>query len=200
MTPLSPAVAEDIPEAATAISYSARAHASGATGKRKDIHAYLTANRPAIGRLLHGDFEIRSLSEAEKLATMLGSHCPNSEFAAIGVWELLSNAIEHGNLEIDFVKKSALLLAGTYQTELERRGTMEPYADRIVRVTFRQLKTKVRLRVVDQGKGFDFRAYGPDFNAAEAPNGRGMAIARQMSFSTLTYIGSGNIVEATILR
>ncbi len=175
-------------------------NAPASAGRRRAIHAYVSANRPAIGRLLRGDFEIRTMSEAEKLATMLGSHCPDPEQAAIGFWELLANAVEHGSFEIDFAMKSALLLAGTYHAELKRRGGMAPFRDRVVRVQFRQFRRSIRVRIADQGRGFDFAAFGPDFSPHFAPNGRGIAMARQMVFSTLTYLGAGNIVEASIRR
>lgn len=175
-----------------------RNHLRGASARYKAIHAYLDANRPAIGHLIQGLFEIRTLPEAERLATMLASHCPNAEEAAIGFWELLSNAIEHGNLGINFNEKSALLLSDQYHAEIERRSAMEPYCRRVVQVQFRRLKSEIRILVTDEGEGFDFHAYGPGFRADTAPNGRGIALARQIAFSTLRYHENGQKVEARI--
>ena len=53
----------------------------------------------------------------------------------------------------------------------------------------------------DGGPGFDWRAY-LEFSPERAfdPNERGIALARQMSFSSLEYQGNGNIVVARIAR
>ena len=51
----------------------------------------------------------------------------------------------------------------------------------------------------EQGKGFDwskFLSFDPD--RAFDPNGRGIAMARTMSFSSLEYQGCGNVVVARI--
>ncbi|CAN1557916.1 hypothetical protein MCEMSEM23_02505 [Rhabdaerophilaceae bacterium] len=174
---------------------------AGRQGSRQSaIRDFIENNRPAIGRLMRASFEIRSLQEAENLATMLASHCPNPELASIGLWELLSNAIEHGNMEIDFAEKSRLLIQGEFHAEIDRRLSTPPYSGRCARVSFRQYRSHVWIRIVDQGKGFDTQAFSGEFAQIDAPNGRGIAMARQITFATLTYLGNGNAVEATILR
>ena len=57
------------------------------------------------------------------------------------------------------------------------------------------------LEVEDQGPGFDWRGF-LDFDPerAFAPNGRGIALSRQLSFATLTYIPPGNAVVVTVTR
>ena len=51
------------------------------------------------------------------------------------------------------------------------------------------------------GCGFDWRRF-LDFDPerAFAPNGRGIALSRQLSFSSLTYIPPGNRVVVTVPR
>jgi hypothetical protein len=53
--------------------------------------------------------------------------------------------------------------------------------------------------VIDQGAGFDWQRY-LDFDPERAtdPNGRGIAMARLMSFESLSYSGCGNCVVATV--
>lgn len=165
---------------------------------RKAIRDYLSTNRPAIGRLVRGTFEICTFAEAERLSTMLASHCPDPELASIGIWELLSNAIEHGSLEIDFDTKSRHLLAGTFEEELASRALDPVLAARVVRIDFSQSHRQIRIRIEDEGPGFAYDrvlALGPTLTA---PNGRGIAMARHITFSSLTYMGRGNIVVATI--
>lgn len=162
------------------------------------IRDYISMNKPAIGRMLRGVFEISTFSEAEKLATMLASHCPNPDMAAIGIWELLANAIEHGNLEIDFALKSTLLMQGRLHSEIERRLKLPQYRARSVRVFFKRQPKLIRLRIIDEGPGFDFETALKAERPALAPNGRGLMLARTMTFSRIRFIGAGNIVDATI--
>ena len=160
------------------------------------IKDFMAARKPAVGRLLSGVFEIRTLDEAEKLSTMLAANYPDPDRVAAGIWELLSNAVEHGNLAIDFAMKSELLRAGTFHEEIERRLAIAPFGGRVARVEFRRSRTRIRLTVVDEGEGFDFRAFlGADM-PLDAPNGRGIAIASRLSFDRLTYLGAGNRVDA----
>lgn len=162
------------------------------------IRDYISMNKPAIGRMLRGVFEISTFDEAEKLATMLASHCPNPDMAAIGIWELLANAIEHGNLEIDFALKSTLLMQGRLHAEIERRLKLPQYRSRTVQVFFKRQARSIRLRIRDEGPGFDFEAAMKAERPALAPNGRGLMLARTMTFSRIRFIGTGNIVDATI--
>ena len=168
--------------------------------RKRSIRAYLAVHRPVIGRLIQGEFEIRTLSEAERLATMLASHCPDPENTAIGLWELLCNAIEHGNYDIDCEQKAALLRQGLLHEELEHRSVLPPYCDRVVKVNFRQSSKRIEIRIEDEGRGFDFARYLAVLPFSEAPNGRGIAMARALAFSTLNYQGAGNIAIATIGR
>lgn len=162
------------------------------------IRDYIAINKPAIGRMLRGTFEITTLQEAEKLATMLASHCPNPDMASVGIWELLANAIEHGNLEIDFALKSALLMQGRHHAEIERRLRLPQYRHRVVNVVFQQNRRTIRLRITDEGPGFDFETVLKTDRPALAPNGRGLMLARTMTFTRIRFIGKGNVVDAII--
>ena len=162
------------------------------------IQDYIACHKTTVGRLISGVFELRTMDEAEKIATMLGSHCPSPERSAVGIWELLSNAIEHGNLEISQDEKAMLLENGTFVDEIARRLGQSPYADRVARIEFRRTHTAVRLRVTDQGPGFDYeKLFGADA-PLDQPNGRGIGVARTMCFDRLTYRGAGNEVEAVV--
>ena len=60
---------------------------------------------------------------------------------------------------------------------------------------------EVWVEISDDGDGFDWRRF-LDFDPerAFAPNGRGIALSRQLSFSSLTYIPPGNRVVVTVPR
>ncbi len=175
-----------------------RPEAPAAQRTSASIREYVASHKSAIGRLVMGVFEIQTLQEAEKLSTMLATHCPDPENIAVGIWELLSNAIEHGNLEISFDEKTKLLKSGTFVNEVNRRLTLAQYAKRIVRVEFERTEDAIRLTVLDEGRGFDFTRFLKGDAIPERPNGRGILMASKACFDRLTYRGCGNVVEAAI--
>lgn len=175
-----------------------RAEALSARSTSASITKYVASHRSAVGRLMMGVFEIQTLREAENLSAMLATHCPDPERVAAGIWELLSNAIGHGNLEIGFEEKTMLLESGAFADEVDRRLASLQYARRIARVEFERTKSTIRLTVIDEGRGFDFTSFLKQDAAAERPNGRGILIVAKVSFDRLTYQGCGNRVEAAI--
>jgi response regulator RpfG family c-di-GMP phosphodiesterase len=164
----------------------------------KAIQDYVASHKSAVGRMLSAVFEIRTMDEAQKLSTMLATNCPIPEKVAVGIWELLANAIEHGNLEIDYDEKARLLESGRFEGELARRLRQPPYADRVARVEFRRATKSIRLRVIDEGPGFDFRRFVEADLPMDRPNGRGICIARKLCFDRVIYKGQGNVVEVVM--
>ncbi len=162
----------------------------------KAIRDYLAAHKSVVGRLICGTFEIRGLDQAEKLSTMLASNYPAPERVSTGIWELMCNAIEHGNLEIDFNNKSKLIQSGHYTEEISRRLAMPNFSKRVVLVEFKRTKTGIRLRVTDEGPGFDYKKFLSSHLSVETPNGRGILIATKFSFDKVIYRGRGNVVDA----
>jgi anti-sigma regulatory factor (Ser/Thr protein kinase) len=157
----------------------------------------LAARTFAVGRLVSARFEIRTLEQADKLSAMLASQYPVPERVLAGIWELLSNAVEHGNLEIEFEEKSKLMQSGGYPQEVARRLELPGLADRVVSVRFRRMMKSIRMRVCDEGPGFDFSRY-IDAPLSEGPNGRGILIATKFSFDKVAYRGRGNVVDAMV--
>lgn len=151
------------------------------------------------GRCLErATFAFKSLDEAETLAVLISGAMPDSARRLGGVLELLVNAIEHGSLGVGADEKRQLLLSGQLHVELERRSKVAPYAARVARASFERLERGVRLTITDEGDGFDFEkvlAATPDLMA---PHGRGIYLARAMSFDRLRYEGRGNVVVAEV--
>ena len=144
-------------------------------------------------------FEFFSLQEARELAARLARRCPEPELAAMGLSELFINAIEHGNLGICYAEKTALRLSNRWEAEVERRLALPEYATRKARVEVKQVADELIFIVSDCGQGFDWQNYlaiAPE--RAYDPNGRGIALARQLSFASLEYHGCGNIAVATV--
>ena len=156
---------------------------------------------PPIGRMVHGRFSFQSLAEARNLARLVASQCPTPEVIVCGLVELAINAVEHGNLGIAYEEKTALVLAGRWESEVEKRLALPEYRSRFAELEFRGDARSVEITIRDQGPGFDWGAY-LDFDPARAmdPNGRGIALARQVAFPLLEYVGAGNEVHCTIPR
>jgi hypothetical protein len=116
-----------------------------------------------------------------------------------GLLELLINAIEHGNLEVTGDEKRALLMDGRWHDELLARLDDPRYASRAVRVTFERRTSELFITIEDDGAGFDFAEVlrgGLDENFSR--HGRGIALARLMSFDDLQWEGRGNRVIGRI--
>lgn len=107
--------------------------------------------------------------------------------------------MEHGNLALSYQDKTDLLLEGCWQEEVDRRLDLPEYRERYVEVFFERLPNSIRFTISDQGNGFDWTKY-LDFDPERIfdPHGRGIAMARKLSFSTLEFQGNGNSVLATV--
>ncbi len=78
----------------------------------------------ALNLLVKGDFTIQRLDEVDNLATLLAKMCPEPDKVVLGLWELLINAVEHGNLGITYEEKSELLQLNIWREEIDRRTRM----------------------------------------------------------------------------
>jgi len=143
-------------------------------------------------------FVIRTMQDAEELTKRLAAQYPEPDAVSTGIWELLANAIEHGNLAIRHDEKTELLLANELDSEIELRLSLPVFRDRRVQVEFEKSDSQIKLKIADEGEGFDFQTYLDGEARLDAPNGRGIAIAQKLSFDGLTYRGKGNVVEAVV--
>jgi CheY-like chemotaxis protein/anti-sigma regulatory factor (Ser/Thr protein kinase) len=152
-----------------------------------------------FGFLREGVFQIRDLEEGRLLANLLARACPDPARAIHGLQELLINAVEHGNLGMTYAEKGTLLLADRWEQEVERRLGLPDYRERRVEIRFVNQPDRVEFTIRDQGDGFDWSKY-LDFSPERAfdLHGRGIAMARKLSFDSLEYLGNGNTVVATI--
>ncbi|WP_135075832.1 response regulator [Terasakiella sp. SH-1] len=144
-------------------------------------------------------FVIRTLDDAQKLANLLSCSFPDPDRVYLGIHELLTNAIEHGNLALDYHQKSELLATGQWQSEIDRRQNLPENIKKTVDVKLMRGKDKLELFITDKGKGFrsnDYLEIDPCriFDA----HGRGIAMAKKLSFDELEYIGCGNKVRAAV--
>jgi len=155
----------------------------------------------ALGFIKRGVFEFQTIEQGKKLATLLASICPDPEKAVMGLWELFLNAIEHGNLGISYKKKSQLIENDEWLAEVERLISLAENILKRVKVQVKNLKYEIRFFIQDQGNGFEWQSFlelSPD-RAFDA-HGRGIAVAKKLSFDRIKYIGKGNKVLAVIRK
>ena len=149
----------------------------------------------AMSMLDRAEFRFRRFDEIGPLLEVLTGLCPAPETAAIGLSELLLNAVEHGNLGISYEDKRQLRLQNKWEVEVARRQELPEYRDRWVRVRVVRHGDHIEFGISDEGAGFDWRKYLEiDPERAADPNGRGIAMARMLSFDSLEYRGSGSLV------
>mgnify|MGYP003633873538 CR=1 FL=1 len=161
------------------------------------VQQELAKRSGAILLLAEGRFVFRTPQEADALAILLATGLDRPAAVAMGLSELMINAVEHGNLELDYKNKSALMAEGRWDAVIESRLREAPYKDRRVTVDVVRTATHTRFKITDEGKGFDWHAY-VDLTMKRAfdTHGRGIAMARKMAFEAMAYMGAGNIVEA----
>jgi phosphoserine phosphatase RsbU/P len=144
-------------------------------------------------------FRLRTIEEARDVGTLVAGLCPDPANTVIGLTELIVNAVEHGNLGITYAEKSELSGLDRWLAELERRAALPENADKFVEVLFERDEHQIRITVKDQGAGFDWRPYlEPDPTRVFDTHGRGITIARRLSFDDLEYRDPGNEVVAFI--
>ena len=156
------------------------------------------AERP-IELLRQGCFHFHSLDEARLLAHYLANACPRPERVILGLQELLINAVEHGNLGISYQEKSTLLLADTWEQEVDYRLQLDDNKEKYVEVLFQRQPANILFTITDQGQGFAWQEY-LQFSPERAfdIHGRGIALANKLSFDALSYQGIGNRVVVSI--
>lgn len=84
--------------------------------------------------------------------------CDETTLMQIGVAldESISNAIIHGNLEVDSgIREDGAQGLKAYFAAIEERRTQSPYRERQVRITTRLSRDMAEVVIADDGKGFD---------------------------------------------
>ena len=153
------------------------------------------------GLMREGYFRFQTLDEADNLAVFLSNACPMPESVVTGLAELLINAIEHGNLGITYREKSGLIQQDRWAGEVERRLSLPINRDKFVEVFFESTELEIAIRVKDQGTGFRWEPFLEiDPDRAFDSHGRGIAMARILSFHSLEYLGCGNEVRVIVPR
>jgi DNA-binding response OmpR family regulator len=159
----------------------------------------LAAHGLSLDMLETGTFRMQTVAEVNALTIMLARACPNPEMVVIGLSELLINAVEHGNLGITYEEKTQLQQTGHLDEEMARRLTHPENMKKYAKVTFERLPGKIHITICDQGPGFDWKKYLElNMELACASHGRGIAMAKALSFDQVEFHGKGNEVLCVI--
>lgn len=164
-----------------------------------EIRDQLREEELGLQLMVEARFEYRTLTDAKRLAGLLAHAFPEPDRVLVGLFELFTNAVEHGNLAITYAEKGALIESNGLFAEIARRLELPEYRDRTARIRLSRHPEYLEVHIEDEGAGFDFHRY-LDFQAERAfdPHGRGIAMARRTCFDELEYLGRGNEVKARV--
>lgn len=167
----------------------------------KKLSSLLENQNDSFNLLTEADFVITTISEAEHLSSMLADCYPNPMRVFPGLFGLMINAIEHGNLGIGYTEKSRLLEKGQWGQEINHRLLLAENIYKNITVNYHKTDQAITVIITDQGKGFDWKSFltiNPD--RVLKGNGRGIALARIQSFDKLEYNVPGTQVTATVFK
>jgi len=118
-----------------------------------------------------------------------------SENVALALQEAISNAMFHGNLEIDSAVRAERGIKG-FNEEIEARRTDERYRDRTVRIQYDLNPEYVEYVIEDDGPGFNYNAL-PDPRDQQnffKDSGRGILIIR-IHMDEISWSERGNAIR-----
>ena len=115
---------------------------------------------------------------------------------ALGLHEMILNAMEHGNFGITSEEKAEALENNNYNALIEERAADEELGARKVEIDYTFDGSKITYRIADEGKGFDWKARLSRDEPEDllASNGRGVLISRYI-FDKISYNDKGNEVR-----
>jgi anti-sigma regulatory factor (Ser/Thr protein kinase) len=128
--------------------------------------------------------------------------CDDAGILQVGVAldEALSNAVIHGNLQVDSgIREQGADGPMLYAQQIRERRGQSPYRERQVRITARLSPREAVILIADQGPGFDHRkAPDPtDPSQLEKASGRGIFLMRNF-MDEVRYNERGN--EVTLIK
>lgn len=159
----------------------------------------LESTTDSLSMMREGVFECQTLEEARSLSKLLAICCPEPKKVVTGLSELIHNAIEHGNLGITYDEKTEFLSNGTLFDVVDSRLEMDSNKSKKVKIEYQKVDHEIVFIITDCGDGFDFDKFmNIDLSKVFDSHGRGIAMAKMLSFSEIIYHGKGNEVRAII--
>jgi hypothetical protein len=144
-------------------------------------------------------FRAHELAIPDDAAILLGRATPRPCATAVGLYVLLANAIEHGNLGFDATEKAKGLAEGNWDRKLAKRMSEPEFENRRVSLRFQRGGRILSFIIQDDGEGIDAETAEMADPSRAGYRGKGIKLAKSMGFGQVTYLGVGNTVEAAIL-
>lgn len=158
-----------------------------------------TIEESSANFLIEAKFQFKTLNEAYSVANFLSTACPNPRLVIVGLSEMFINGIEHGNLGITYEEKTKLQEEDNWIPEIERRLKLPENLHKFVEVEFKKTPSEIRIKVTDQGNGFDWRKFKKlDHEHRYHVHGRGIPLAQSLVFENLQFSEKGNEVTCVI--
>jgi len=168
-------------------------------GYNKALIASLNVTKSSVKLLKSAHFEFRSLEDVRSISSLVACACNEPDKVAMGLSELMINAIEHGNLHIGYEEKSELRKQDKWESEIAIRLNQPENKDVFASIDVINDAKGVTFTITDQGKGFDWEDFMEfDTSRVMDNHGRGIAMANKLYFSKLEYQGKGNIVTVMV--
>jgi ABC-type nitrate/sulfonate/bicarbonate transport system substrate-binding protein len=119
------------------------------------------------------------------------------EILRLALREIIFNAIEHGNLEIDFDLKTKMQKDNDYMKFIHARRNEAEFKNRYVLIEYEIDSDLASFRITDDGKGFDVKKISArlenETSTEKLSHGRGIKLAKSI-FTLLDYNEKGNSV------
>ena len=165
----------------------------------KTLLSSLNTTRSSVKLLQNARFQFQSMEDVNALSALVACTSAEPDKTALGLMELMLNAVEHGNLGIGYEKKSALRKKGEWESEINHRLSLPEFSDKYASIEVFNDEHGVSFTITDEGDGFDWSTY-MEFDADRVMDnhGRGIAMANQLYFSKVEYLDKGNKVKAYI--
>lgn len=170
-------------------------------GYNKALLASLNVTKSSVKLLKNASFKFRSLDDVRSVSSLVACACDEPDKVAMGLSELMINAIEHGNLHIGYEEKSELRKEDKWESEIASRLDLPENKGVYASIDVLNHSDGVTYTITDQGEGFDWDEFMEfDTTRVMDNHGRGIAMANQLYFSKLEYQGSGNIVTVMVKK
>lgn len=146
-------------------------------------------------------YTFQTFEEASQLAYKIARLYPvrNKHHVELGLIEIFINAIEHGHLGITLEEKYKLKANNQWDEEINKR-LQEPHnQNKKALVRVEMTPSYLLIQVTDQGAGFNWRQHENEPIATSfMQNGRGLFLARELSFDKIEFSSVGNQVSCFI--
>lgn len=165
--------------------------------KREELLEQVRAGQgQSLALLDEGVFYIQNHKQAQELAALMAQESLYPEYAAVGLMELMANAIEHGNYNIGAQEKQKLIQNGNWEDTLDAKQRDPQSGSKRVRVELNRTPNSVDILIHDEGEGFDWQSHIPsqeELTTREDAKGRGICKAMVM-LDNIHYADQGSTV------